>query len=377
MNTANLDKTFDNIIKGPILLSIDNFTELSRTPWGGVRIKQKYKKSILDQKTKQDVQVGESWEFSCDPQFPSLVKGTDIRIADLIMARGKEILSTTYIEQASGGHCQLLVKLLDTAAPLSLQVHPDDSDPALSELECGKPEAWLILDSDPGAGVYLGFSTSLTKNELRNIINQSDESLEKYLNFIRVQPGDYFDIPAGVPHAIGPGLTLLEPQRVLFGKSGKTYRLWDWGRKYNKSGQPDPESGVERQLHLDEALSIIEPSKQVGQQFADSLRKCPKISKINDKRVYLKEYPITSFCQLVVITLEQGESIELDVKDGFTVCFLTKGKMQITSKYQVTAELIMGQSALLADYSIPVIISTKEHTEAVMMFPTTATYRVR
>ena len=50
---------------------------------------------------------------------------------------------------------------------------------------------------------------------------EKDEDLRPVLQFVAVKPGDYFEIEPGVPHAIGPGLVLLEPQRILSVKAEK------------------------------------------------------------------------------------------------------------------------------------------------------------
>ena len=55
--------------------------------------------------------------------------------------------------------------------------------------------------------------------------------------------------------AVQMALTLVEPQRVLPGCRGLTYRYWDWNRRYDSSGRPDP-AGKARALHVDEALAV-------------------------------------------------------------------------------------------------------------------------
>src|SRR5947208_16329729 len=64
----------------------------------------------------------------------------------------------------------LLVKLLFTSAPLSIQVHPDDEFARLAGLPNGKTEAWYILEAQPGARVALGLTQRLTPDGLRAAI---------------------------------------------------------------------------------------------------------------------------------------------------------------------------------------------------------------
>ncbi len=218
----------------------DNFTPPSRTPWGGTRIVQDYKGGPAGKI------VGESWEISVEPDFPSTLTSGQ-RLADVLTP---EMLGV----HARLGGSPLLVKLLDAAAPLSLQIHPSDDDPALSDGESGKPEAWYVLRAEEGAGLYLGLKPGVTEVTLREAIECRGD-VEALLHFEPVAPGDYFFIEPGTPHAIGPGLTLVEPQRVLPGKRGLTYRYWDWNRLYDEHGKASPD-GSPRELHLDRALEV-------------------------------------------------------------------------------------------------------------------------
>lgn len=228
----------------PHLLRPDNFTPPARTPWGGRRIPQHYKSALLEGDFGV---VGESWELSVEPDFPSRLQSA-MPLAEAIATDPEG-----WLGDGSRKNTALLVKLLDAASPLSVQIHPADDDPALSAEESGKPESWYVADADEGAGLYLGLEEGVDEARLREAIT-AGEDVSKLLHFVAVQPGDFFVIDAGTPHAIGPGLTLVEPQRVLPGRRGLTYRYWDWNRRYT-DGRLDPE-GQPRALHLEEALRV-------------------------------------------------------------------------------------------------------------------------
>ena len=257
---------------GPLVLMPDNFTPPQRTPWGGHRIARVYKAGLVDPSS----MVGESWEVSVEPDFPATVDGGATGQPALHGTPLAEVLSSAPDQwlgaQASLGGSPLLVKLLDTADPLSVQIHPADGDPSLSALQSGKPEAWFILHAEPEAGIYLGLRQGVTETSLRGAV-ESDEDVSSLLCFVAVEPGDFFVIEAGTPHAIGPGLTLIEPQRVLPGKRGVTYRYWDWNRRYDACGQPDPE-GAARQLHLDAALKVTRWDQPRGEALLSRARLC-------------------------------------------------------------------------------------------------------
>ena len=135
----------------PHLLSPDNFTPANRTPWGGRRICAKYKTALNIAAELAAQPVGEAWELSFGPELPSrTIDGVWLR--DLVGHDRERYLG----REAAQGASALLVKWLDAADDLSVQIHPSVDDPDLRDAETGKPECWYIVDHEPGAGIYLG-----------------------------------------------------------------------------------------------------------------------------------------------------------------------------------------------------------------------------
>ena len=130
----------------------------------------------------------------------------------------------------------LLLKLLFTAEPLSIQVHPDDCFAQSIGLPNGKTEAWYILSAKPGAQVALGLKHPLSSGELRASIE--DRSIVDKVQWHTVREGDVISVPAGTIHAIGAGIVLVEIQQ----QSDATFRLFDHGRQ--------------RELHVDHAVAV-------------------------------------------------------------------------------------------------------------------------
>jgi mannose-6-phosphate isomerase class I len=194
--------------------------------------------------------VGEAWELSVEPDFPSRV--VDGPTLDEVLRSDPALLGT----EAALGSTALLVKLVDAADDLSIQIHPTDADPLLAADESGKTEAWYIIDADPGAGLYLGFRDGVSRQDIQTAIDDQGE-VDALMSFVPVSPGDVFLIEPGMPHAIGKGVLLLEPQRVSPGKRGLTYRYWDWNRKYDPAGQLDP-GGQPRALHRERAIAVTD-----------------------------------------------------------------------------------------------------------------------
>ncbi len=239
------DKVGSKNWRRPLLLQPDNFTSPERTPWGGRRIAGRLK---LNAGLEARGVVGEAWELSVEPDFPSRI--IDGPTLDEVLRADPSLLGV----ESGLGSTALLVKLVDAADDLSVQIHPSDDDPLLAPDESGKPEAWYIIDADPGAGLYLGFREGVSRKDVERAIDEEAE-VDALMSFVPVSPGDVFLIEPGTPHAIGKGVLLLEPQRVAPGKRGLTYRYWDWNRTYDATGQRDP-NGRPRTLHRERALDV-------------------------------------------------------------------------------------------------------------------------
>ncbi len=193
------------IISEPFILEPDNFTPLEKTPWAGTWLAATIKKAIVPY---SPMNIGESWEVSRDPTNESRLRSNpSLTLSEIIKRFPVDALSPEEVSQGKST-CEILVKLLNAASPLSLQIHPADGHPMLRGIECGKPESWLVLKAEKGAGIYLGFSRPFSLDQLKHglLSGQFDAS---WLNFVPIAEGDYFEISPGVPHAIGAGSILL------------------------------------------------------------------------------------------------------------------------------------------------------------------------
>ena len=108
----------------------------------------------------------------------------------------------------------ILVKLLDAGARLPVHVHPDRAFSA-RHLDCpyGKTEAWYVLEAEPDAAVHLGWREDVAADELaRRRDAQDSEWMLERMHRLPVRPGDGILVPAGLVHAIGEGVFLVEVQ---------------------------------------------------------------------------------------------------------------------------------------------------------------------
>ena len=209
--------------------------------WGGHRLRESFRKDAP-----ADKPIGEAWLISDHAGDESVVDegplaGQSIR--DLLEEDAAAVLGTG-AQLTAHGRFPLLLKLLDSADNLSVQVHPDDGCAArLGEPDVGKTEMWHVLSADPGSKLICGLDPAVTGEQFAGAVR--DGSIEELMTRFDVAPGTSAFVAAGTVHAIGGGIVLAEIQQ----NSDLTYRLYDWGRV-----QAD---GTARELHVDKALEAI------------------------------------------------------------------------------------------------------------------------
>ena len=113
-----------------------------------------------------------------------------------------------------GADPALLVKLLDAGERLPVHVHPDGPFArAHLDVAYGKTEAWIVVAAEPGAQVHAGFREDVALETLRGWVDAQDhDALLGALHPVDVAAGDAIFVPAGVAHAIGEGVLIVELQ---------------------------------------------------------------------------------------------------------------------------------------------------------------------
>lgn len=204
-------------------------------PWAGERL------------GRAGERVGELWLAGPDSVVESAVGPRTLD--ELAALAGERLVGRDGIARL-GPRFPLLVKLIDAASWLSLQVHPDDR--LAMELHgpraVGKAEAWLVLDATPQAQIVIG-PGRIDEVDLRLAIAAGDLERDR-CDVTRCVPGDVWLLEAGTIHAIGAGCYVYEIEQP----SDITYRISDWGRP----GSP------ERPLHPTESLRAIRPDATAG-----------------------------------------------------------------------------------------------------------------
>ncbi|WP_020007938.1 mannose-6-phosphate isomerase, class I [Salinicoccus albus] len=212
--------------------------------WGGVKLREKFGYDIPSETT------GEAWVISAHQNGPSRVINGQYegKTLDELWAAHGELFN----KKEAGAEYPLLVKILDAADDLSVQVHPDDAYAARMEnVPYGKTECWYVLEAAEGANIILGHTAS-DKETFDQMIDRN--AWEQLFSYVDVTEGDFIYVPSGTIHAIGRGITILEVQQ----SSDVTYRVYDYDRTDSQ--------GQKRALHLDkvrEAVNIPHAAPQL------------------------------------------------------------------------------------------------------------------
>ena len=200
--------------------------------WGGTKLNEKYNKNTGLEKT------AESWELSVHPDGESIICGGEsdgVPLSEYINTN-PDVLGTN----RKSDELPVLIKLIDAADNLSVQVHPDDEMAKRLENQNGKTEMWYVIEADNDARIIYGVKEDITKQQLKEAI--SSNTVEKLLNSVSSKKGDVFFVEAGTIHAIGKGNLIAEIQQ----NSNVTYRLYDYDRR--------DKNGNARELHIDKGV---------------------------------------------------------------------------------------------------------------------------
>jgi len=188
-------------------------------------------------------QVGELWLAGPDSVVATALGA--MTLDDVAGAAGAPFVGRNGM-QLVGARFPLLVKVIDAAAWLSLQVHPDDA--LAAELfgpgALGKAEAWVVLDAAPDAELVTGPAADLAPEALLAALDAGDLGRDRCL-VEPCLPGQTRLLRPGTLHAIGAGCFVYEIEQP----SDLTFRISDWGR---------PET-PDRPLHRAESARAVRP----------------------------------------------------------------------------------------------------------------------
>ena len=208
--------------------------------WGGHTIEKWYNHVPADYEN-----VGEAWVISDVERFPTEVENgshAGDSLQDLLEVYMDELVGE-HVYESFGNHFPVLLKFIDAADDLSVQVHPNDDYALENENSLGKNEMWYVMPSSDEAAIYLGWKEEMSPERIHEAIAKGE--LTKYLRRYPVRSGDVAYIASGSVHAMLRNTIVAEIQE----NSDITYRLFDYERVGN--------DGQKRPLHLKKALDVL------------------------------------------------------------------------------------------------------------------------
>lgn len=281
--------------------------------WGGRALENIYGRDL----PLPNVPYGEAWEIVdrenvqsvvCDGEFSGMT------LHELWHNHREEVFGKNL---PNSERFPLLIKILDSADDLSIQVHP----PASIAAQIGgepKTEMWFIADAKPGAKLYVGLRKGVTRESFECSI--AEGTVAEQLHSIMPRRGDSIFIESGRLHAIGAGFLIHEIQQ----NSDTTYRVFDWNRTDS--------AGNSRQLHIEESLACInfeDIQPEMDKPNIDTLAECP-------------------YFKTTLHDLAAGETISNPLPDRFSLIKVVSGCLENTHTIGRTVLLPKGSEVLTA-----------------------------
>lgn len=228
-----------------------------------------------------------------------LEDGREVYLRRLLELAPEAFLGEKHVRRFGSG-LALLVKLLDSAERLQIQAHPS---PEFSRQHLndrfGKTESWLVLGTRSVGGqapyILLGFGERMEKAVLKDLVMRQDSAgMEQALNRIAVEPGDMYILRAGVPHAIGPGVFMVEVQEPT-----------DWvvSAEFQVGQVHLSERAALMGLDLDLALDVFDYDGPTGMDAvaAATLRRRPGDCSAETTLIGAEDTDLFSACELHVV----------------------------------------------------------------------------
>lgn len=226
---------------------------------GGKRIR-----ALCGEKDPRDDHYPEAWIASTTPAagvgavpeqgLSRLAEQHSLFLRDVIAAAPDIFLGQAFV-RTYGSHCGVLLKLLDTAERLNVQVHPNRSAARrFWNSAYGKTECWHFL---PGRTIngkppvfYMGLQQHVTLSDFRRAFESGDPGqLLSCMYAFEASPGQTVLVESGVPHALGAGCFALEIQEP----SDLTLRL----ERRTVSGSVVPDEICHLGIGYDTMFSLI------------------------------------------------------------------------------------------------------------------------
>ena len=288
--------------------------------------------------------------------------GERISLKELIEEFPLEILGRKQFNR-SGITPPFLLKFLDSAIRLHIQCHPSAGfSKRYLNSDFGKTEAYYILQTRDDVDqpfIYLGFQHPPTREGLKEAIEKQDiQFLESCFEKIPVQKGDAFYVPAGLPHAIGEGVLMIE----IMEPTDFAVRI-----EFEKGGYVLPEKARFMDRGIDFALSLFDftpyPVERVHEECF--IRERLIFDHEHARESVLFDRAVTSCFRMNRLVVDGEFSLE---KEGFYIMIVTAGSGSIQSGEQ-EFQANFGDKFLIPASTRSVRITSQTTLELILSMP--------
>lgn len=327
-------KKLEQIARGPITFSPERPYRLFT---GGLLLDQ-----LLKRDNPEDGHHGEAW-------YAATIEAADVRggIPDKnavpqglgkIIVDDRTVLFRDLVDQFPdtllgepvarefGATVPIIAKFIDTAVRHVVQVHPTKAFANKHfNFPSGADEAWLMLtirDNLPEpAHVYLGFKDGMTRESWEPILFRGNsEELLGCLNKIPVSARETYYVPAGVPHALGPGLFIVEihePADFIF----RAEKQW--------LGMGLSEQQRHLGLGFDTLVEAFEYTCLTAQEAKNTLRYQPKKFLRDSGKEVSMYFPGRPEKAFGILTIKVCKSSTLALGSQFSVGLVIRGESKL------------------------------------------------
>lgn len=256
-------------------------------PWGAGLISSIYDREASD----GEIKIGESWDVSTFPRDPGNPDLKTVNIIENGPLAGKPL--TEALE------CPVVVKILDTCDRLSVQIHPVKPGDT-------KDEMWYVLNAKENAFLYLGLKDGINPSDYCDKAADKNATAEEVTGMLNcysdLKFGDYFNVPSGTIHAVGPHIVAFEVSE----QKQITYRLYD----YNRGRALHLEEGKEAATGAREDMPILDVSLDA---------ECDNIN-------YITKFPCFWVCEIF------GSTTAINSCDRNCILTAVSGDVKITGE---------------------------------------------
>lgn len=243
-------------------------------------------------------------------------------LIELTQTFGRELVGTKAPSETT---FPLLIKLVDVQRRSSVQVHPNATVAARLGVRA-KHELWYVLKAAEKAELWAGVRPG--HERLEGIVH----ALQRY----ETHPGDIFDIPPGLVHAVGGGNLMFEVQQ----SSDTAFRIDDWGNG--------------RETHPEAALEAIDWAATAGvypEPPPSSRALCPRV--------------VTPHFSFATLDLHRERSLHTTTA-SFMILFCACGKASLEHHSPHSQTLLPGDLVLLPPQQYATLCPLAERTRLLL-----------